>query len=160
MIDLNEVYLSGKTQRYHARPEMAVYNQTTADHSWGVATLMVLLKPDVSREALLTAIFHDSGERWAGDLPYPFKRSNAYLAQRHAVTEARLARENGVPQYVISEEEHSLMKLCDRLEAHLFVKLRQPHILETGAWVKQAEGILKEAVELGVEEKVKELLNA
>lgn len=160
MVDLNEIYLTGKTLRYHARPEIGIFNQNTADHSWGLVTLMVLLKPDVSREAVLKGHFHDAGERWAGDLPHPFKRANAYVAQRHAVTEHRLARENGVPQFDTTDEEDALIKLCDLLEAYLFVKLRRSDIIEEESWMVQREEMIERAYDISAEigGKVEELL--
>lgn len=153
-----QLHRAGKTQRYHSRPEIGHFNQSTGDHSWGVVTLLVTLFPDSRFEAVMAAHWHDAGEIKAGDLPHPFKKASPYIAKRHARTEFRLAREMGVPQYVLTDEEKKRQTLCDWLEAHLYVRIVRPDIYEEEDWVQQRVTIVDLATELGVDKEVREML--
>lgn len=152
---LEEIYESGQVQRYHANPRMASLGQTTADHSWGVAALILKLNPLASRELITVAIFHDSGERWCGDLPHPFKVAFPRHADTHNDLERRIAGNKGVPQPTLTNHEKKWLKLADRLESQLYAKLHRPDVFQS--WGKQ-EDILQLAKELNVSHEVQQMI--
>lgn len=67
---LQHLYSSGETRRYHNRPKL---NQTTGQHMWGVATIIIALHPNPSANLLKAALLHDSPEKIYGDLLSPLK---------------------------------------------------------------------------------------
>lgn len=152
-----DVWESGQVVRYHTNPTVARIGQTTADHSWGVATIIVMLHPDPSRELILAALFHDSGERWAGDLPAPFKRRRPDFAKLHSQIEAELANEKGVPQVDLTEVEMKWLSLADRLEAFLFMRLHGQRGQWTHDHLSELTGLARE---LGVFNEVLNLIGA
>lgn len=153
---LEEIFRTGQVLRYHANPLMAPLGQTDADHTWGVVAIILMLHPNPSRNLLGAAVFHDSGEFWAGDLPYPFKRDFPALAQQHQQCEAQLAQFNGVPQFEITEEEKLWIKLADRVESQLYARLYRPELWKS--WGVQTD-ILQLAEKLGVMTTVKRIMN-
>lgn len=158
---IETTYESGKVVRYHANPRFNTLNQTTADHQWGVAAIIISLHPSPPPYLVIKALFHDAGELFAGDLSYPFKRANPEIATAHAETEHRLASEAGIPGFDIelTDEEQKWLFLADRLESHLFAKLNRPEVAAGWAWKDQGNLIRNLAEELGCLNQVKEIFN-
>jgi len=152
------VYESGKVLRYHSNPVMARLFQTDADHAWGCAALLFVLHPSPSLELIKAAIFHDSGERWAGDMPAPAKWKNPKLAEDHATVEKELADEKGIPTFELDEEEENWLKFVDRLESHLLAFTLKPHMIREEGFPKQQTIIYQKAEELGCLEQLNEVL--
>lgn len=159
---LKTTYETGRVTRYHTNPRMALLNQTNADHAWGVVAIIFYLHPEASMRLIKAATFHDSGELFAGDLPYPFKVDNPQIAREHDAAEKRHARANGVPGLDISltDEEKKWLHLADRLETVLFSSIYQPEIALKTAWQIQGEMIRDLARDLGCLNQVKELFHA
>ena len=69
--------LAGQVRRYHTWP--IVGQQTIADHCWQLMRiyLAVVIRPDV--HMVQHIMFHDVGEHFTGDVPYPVKRDNPTL---------------------------------------------------------------------------------
>jgi 5'-deoxynucleotidase YfbR-like HD superfamily hydrolase len=116
--------MSGKVRRWHTHHR---YSQTVADHSWGVAAILLGLEPNISREALLVALFHDSHEIATGDAP-SYAKDDRY--RRWAETEAAAWENRNLPPVVvdamitISDREWKLIRLADALEALHFINLQ------------------------------------
>lgn len=149
-MSIKNVYETGKVVRYHANPHLSVYGQTVADHAWGCAMLIHMLHPNPTKELLATALLHDAGERWAGDLPYPVKVIAPEMAERHSFVEKALAGQNGVPEYHITKRDAKWLKFVDRLEAFLFVKMRRPDLAMGEDWQDNNDAVMEMAEELGV----------
>lgn len=156
---LHNVYESGRTLRYHANPQMARFGQTVADHSWGVAAIVLALHPKPSLELIKACIFHDSGERWVGDLPYPFKRMSPSFAVEHERLEHQAMSENGIPLSVLTEDEKKWLKFGDRLEAYLYCRIHNPELARSKPWQDNNNVMYQTAVELGIVPKVEAILN-
>jgi 5'-deoxynucleotidase YfbR-like HD superfamily hydrolase len=62
---------SGKVERNHTTP--IIKDHDVAQHSWNMIGLLYQLHPKPSRELILAAAFHDSSERWLGDIPHQVK---------------------------------------------------------------------------------------
>lgn len=145
---------TGQVRRYHANPVMARALQTTADHSWGVAALILALHPNPSLNLIKAAIFHDSGERFAGDLPAPFKRRYPALAEEHSFIEYKLASEAGVPDWSLTDEEHQWLKLMDRVESFIYMRLHG----ET--WSADAKhSLLEMSAELKINNQIRKIID-
>lgn len=142
---------TGQTTRYHTKPQVSRFLQTDADHSWGVAAIIITLHPNPSRKLICQAIFHDSGEKWAGDLPFDFKRAFPNLAADHGRAETLLCMKHGVPQIALDDEEARWLKFADQLECHLYVAIHAPHVLLEPDWKVQGENIRLMALALGIE---------
>ena len=135
-------YECGRVRRYHTHPRLSAAGQNDADHSWGVGALLLQLHPHPSRQLLISAIMHDTGERFVGDLPAPAKRENPEMADSHRLLEDAM-RITCVYQgdYVLTQDEHDWLKMCDMLECIMFCSLTQPDLLKTGPWVDLANSV-------------------
>lgn len=155
------IYRSGFGQRYAmgaACPELAWAGQTLGHHQWGVAALLVALFPDTHRDTIIEALFHDSGEPGAVDVPYDSKARFPNLAEAAAAAELVSRRALGVPDVALSRTEGERIALCDRLEAYLFAGIRAPHLLERADWKVMRSEMIGSAARLGVEDKVREMI--
>lgn len=156
-----DAYLSGYTQRFHTHPELSRYGQSNASHQHGCTLLLLMLWPQASRELILATLTHDLGEFWVGDLAHHFKKAEPSLAARHAKIETtqRLAALPAIQRLDLSEKEYEKLKLVDQLEAYMFVKTVRPDIVLRQRWVELGASICAQARKLGVEERVKELID-
>jgi len=68
---------AGQIERYGVFPHIS--RQTTGEHSWQVARLLLALWPDAPRHMLVHALVHDVGELWAGDCSWHSKRADPDL---------------------------------------------------------------------------------
>ena len=155
-MSLQNVYESGRTIRYHANPNMNHLGQTVADHTWGMIAMLFYLHPNPSPELIGYITFHDSEERWIGDIPFPAKRHMPDLVAQHEAMGKIICQQAGLPHFTISEEDKQWVKLLDRLEAYQFAKL---HNKLSDAWASNNEAIREAAQQLGIEEKIKEIFN-
>jgi 5'-deoxynucleotidase YfbR-like HD superfamily hydrolase len=156
-VSLHNTYESGRTLRYHANPLLARYGQTVADHAWGVAAIICCLHPNPSMPLIRAALFHDAGERWVGDLPYPFKVRAPEFARLHSDIEDEIREEMGIPSFNLTATEEKWLKLADRMEAYLFCKMHNPDLVETALWVHNNETMVGMSEELGCTRQVKEI---
>jgi len=151
---LHKTWETGQVTRYHANPRLSKTNQTIADHSWGVAMILLLLCPTIPKNLLVAALVHDCGERFAGDLPSSFKRQFPGLAEQHAELEKSLCYENGVP-FILELDEISTawLHFADRLESFIFMR-------EHGQlWDEErVDELMTRARELGVETATQQLI--
>lgn len=101
------------TMRMHAYQDLA-------SHSWGVAMLILELKPDASAALLRAALVHDLHELETGDVPSPAKWRNANLETALRESEIRFDAEWGTDAHAgITETEWALLKWCDFFELAL-----------------------------------------
>jgi 5'-deoxynucleotidase YfbR-like HD superfamily hydrolase len=70
------LHRAGEVQRYHT--QRVIYRQSIADHSWGVAMVLMALYHPVRppAELLLAALLHDLPEHESGDVPATAKWEN------------------------------------------------------------------------------------
>lgn len=112
-------YMSGKVRRWHTHANL---NQTVADHSWGVAAILLLIHPDPSQSLLREAIFHDCGELIIGDIPAPSKLALiADLREALAKEEDSARLKMGIPRQPLTAEEAVWLEMADKLEAYIFI---------------------------------------
>lgn len=155
---IRNLHRSGFVQRYHSNPDLAWTGQTNGQHQWGVAVLLLQLFPDTSMAALREALLHDTGEMGAADVSAPAKRRHPLMGEAAAVAERLERRALGVPEAVLTITERDRIKLCDMLEAYLFVSVRAPWVLQGDGWPKDRAWLLQQAAALGVTADVREAL--
>jgi 5'-deoxynucleotidase YfbR-like HD superfamily hydrolase len=115
---------AGGTVRWHTHGKNL--QQTVAEHSWGVAAIILLLKPNPSVALLRAAILHDVHEAVMGDLPSPFKRRFAdTLGPIEKLIKDEFLAQHQLEDPVLTPEEQKVLKLADKMEAMLFAKRRE-----------------------------------
>jgi hypothetical protein len=72
-----DIRLSGNIHRYHTWP--TVGQQTIADHSWQILRIYLCVADEIDPHMVQHICFHDIGETYIGDLPYPVKSENHML---------------------------------------------------------------------------------
>ncbi len=112
-----EILHAGRVRRWHT---IAGLNQSVAEHSWGVAVLLLLHDPHVTVNALREALIHDVHERWLGDLPTMAK--DRRIVAIEAETEEYARRHFGFPVDSLSDREKAQIKYFDKLEALHFIQ--------------------------------------
>lgn len=108
-------YLAGCVKRYHAWP--MIREQTVGHHCWRVATMFVEIFGMPRAEVLYYCLHHDSGELWAGDIPFRGKRTvELKRAMDHS---EEMGREKlGIHLPELTKEELIQVKICDLLEMY------------------------------------------
>jgi 5'-deoxynucleotidase len=135
-MSLAQVYMAGGVQRYHANPGMARLGQTTADHQGRCVQLLLALHPDPSVALIRAVALHDLGERWAGDLPAPFKRDFPHIAELHAEAE-RVCSTRAWGEALLDDLNGADLRwlgLIDKLEAWAFMRGHAPGQADRGGW--------------------------
>ena len=128
-------YRTGFGQRYAVNPDLARHGQTLGHHQWGVATLLLTLFPDCRKEVLVEALLHDTGEPGAGcDMASPAKRRYPEVATALAMAEYIERRQIGTLVEDLTDREHAQVRLCDGLEAYLYVSVVAPWVLAGAGW--------------------------
>lgn len=153
---LNNIYESGRTLRYHSKPSMSLLNQTVADHSWGMLAMLFYLHPAPSISLIGAITFHDSPERWVGDLPHPFKQLVPELAEQHNHIGEIFRHQKGIPRFEITEKDFKWLKLLDRLESYQFAKV---YDRLDESWDVYRVQLMEAADELGVLGKLGDLFD-
>jgi 5'-deoxynucleotidase len=156
-----KIYAAGKVRRWHANPALADTAQTNADHQGACVRLLLMLHPAPTVALIRAVAHHDDGERWVGDVPYPFKRAYQIAALHHATAEA-IARQQAHDRDPVGEiagNDLAWLHLVDRLEAFCHVALTRPHELRHDGWGPASEAVLQAAIDLGVGDRVAQLLN-
>ena len=111
-----ELRKGGVTRRLHTVPMLG--SQTVAQHSWGVAVLLVQLHPNPSLQLLKAALWHDVAEAWVGDVPATAKWRWRPLAHQVAFAELEIEDELGI-RVNLTDKEHQWLNGCDILELAL-----------------------------------------
>ena len=111
--------LAGQVRRYHTWP--TIKNQSIAEHTWQMIRiyLCVCKKPDPN--IMYHIMFHDIGEHYTGDIPYPVKSENKELKERMDMLETRsmllqLNYWGSFHQCYISDEDRALCKMIELVE--------------------------------------------
>lgn len=125
-MSITETLLAGQVTRYHANPFLNRVNQTNGDHTWGVMALLWHLfrdRLDDYSATMTRALFHDVGEKRAGDLPFPAKSREPKMAEMHASfeTDCRLRILGLSKEEQLSVYDRDALKFCDKLESLLFI---------------------------------------
>jgi 5'-deoxynucleotidase YfbR-like HD superfamily hydrolase len=111
--------LSGQLQRYHTWPTIG--KQTVAEHCWQIIRIYLCVVDKADPHMIRHAMFHDIGETFTGDLPYPVKSENADLKRQLDYLEDRsrlmqLEYWDAFRQTFLSKEDKILFKQIELTE--------------------------------------------
>lgn len=118
---------SGNIERCHNFPHHGSYS--VGLHSYNVVSLILVLHPDPSVRLIKAAMWHDSPERYLGDLPAPAKWYNPNLHKEYQLAEDKVLDRMGIYGLMTSLDatELSWLKGADRLE--LLFWCREQHTM-------------------------------
>lgn len=120
MIDRHNIhssrYLAGCVKRYSTWP--MIQQQTVGHHCWRVACIFVEIFGLPRPEVLFYCLHHDSGELWAGDLPYGSKKQIPELKEFMSRSELVGLKLLDLRLPELTKEEKIQVKICDLLEMH------------------------------------------
>lgn len=113
-----DIHMAGRVKRYHTWP--VLHQQTVAEHCWGVASLYAAIFGMPRAEVFYYCLHHDSGELWAGDLPFTVKDKVPGLreAMEDGERAGRAILNVLLPQ--LTDQEKRRVKICDLLEMYFF----------------------------------------
>jgi 5'-deoxynucleotidase len=148
---LAQVYMAGGVQRYHANPGMARLGQTNADHQGRCVQLLLALHPAPSVALIRAVAHHDVGERWAGDLPAPFKNAQPEIAAAHAEVEMEIAARAMGWRVLddLSRQDRDWLTLIDGLEAFAFMRGHAPGQADRDDWTDARRACIARAWSFG-----------
>ena len=150
---------SHRIRRWHANPYLCDRHQNLADHSWGVATLIMHLHPAPSAALIGRALLHDAGESATGDVPRPAKEASPELRKALRFAESRAA-EAQMPEWmrreILTKQDRKWIGMADKLEAILWA-CHQGDVRGEG-WGDLTAEVVKAAASLGVEKPVAALI--
>ena len=107
---------SGNIERCHNVPHHGSYS--VGLHSYGVANIILVLHPDPTIRLVRAALWHDSPERYLGDLPAPAKWYNPKMAEEYSLAEDQVISRMGLddPLFHLTSDEEKWLKGADRLD--------------------------------------------
>ena len=110
--------LGGSVVRYHTHPTQR--SQTVAEHSFGVANLvMYLTEGAASRDLILAAMWHDVSEEATGDVPAPVKWNSPDLKRLLDEIEDQHRERHGLDTE-LTTHERVILKYADMSELVLW----------------------------------------
>lgn len=111
--DMQAMWDGGETARFHTCTLLR--QDTVAQHSYGVACVIMHLYPQAQVHLLRAALKHDMAEAFTGDIPSPAKRGLGIREALHAYEESYLTAV-GIPAEELSQWEEWLLKMADTID--------------------------------------------
>lgn len=149
--DVIAIWRDSFVRRWHTSPDMSHTTDFNCSHQGRVALLVLSLFPDAGIDLLRAAITHDQGEAGVGDVAFPVKQKNPKLAKQLDDMEADHIAMRGLPPINLSAPDERRLKLCDRLDAVLWMLKCSPAIASQKGWRSDIDFCNSEASALGVE---------
>jgi 5'-deoxynucleotidase YfbR-like HD superfamily hydrolase len=114
-----DIRLSGQLRRYHTWP--IIGQQTVAEHTWQILRIYCSIVDKIDPHMVMHAMFHDIGETFTGDLPYPVKSENRDLKKQldYLEEQSRLRQLeywSAFKQIFLSEEDKIFFKQIELIE--------------------------------------------
>lgn len=107
---LLQIRKGGDVKRFHTVTMLREH--LVSSHSWGVATIILDVYPECSKELLIAALYHDVPEHIVGDMPATTKWRHPELADKLAQAEAQAVAEMGL-EMILSPYEQKVLKFAD-----------------------------------------------
>ena len=121
-MNIEKTLEAGRVMRYHAAP--IDKKQSVAEHSWGVAMILMEICKYPSKNLLKYAIMHDAAEFHTGDLPAPIKKANRQVKDMFDDLEEDGFEILGLTLPDLTVEEHRYLKIADCLEGMYYCESR------------------------------------
>lgn len=158
-MNLNKIWKSLIVRRWHTNAEMSYTVDCTGGHSARMCLLAYKLRPDVvNKDFLMACLSHDMGEFKVGDIPYTFKVKYPEAWERIEKIEEYEVNQAGI-SFSINVVQILLLKLVDRLDSYLWVKLHRPDLVETDEWQAARKDMLGVAQSLGCQKGLMEAID-
>ena len=111
--------LAGQVHRYHTWPITG--QQTIAEHTWQMLRIYMCVAERYETHLIYHIVFHDIGEHYTGDIPYPVKSNNPKLKEQMDMLEQRsLATQldywNLVPMGTLTDRDKQFVKQIEMVE--------------------------------------------
>jgi 5'-deoxynucleotidase YfbR-like HD superfamily hydrolase len=127
-----------------------IHEQTVGQHCWRVACIFVEIFGLPRAEVLYFCLHHDSGELWAGDIPFGVKKQMPGLKDLMTKAEEIGLYQLELKLPELTKEERIQVKISDLLEMHergeyelnLGNKFAEPIVLDT---MHEAQRLAKES---------------
>lgn len=104
---------SGQIQRYHTLPTIG--QESVAEHSYGVALIVLYLTEGTPGKLLQWALTHDVAEAAIGDVPAPVKWKHPILNTALEAIEEEFNQENNI-EIKLTGDQKVLAKYADLLQ--------------------------------------------
>lgn len=148
------------TRRWHTNPDLCDTTDYVAGHQCRVALLILSLFPDASRALLCRALTHDQGEVAAGDMPHNAKTKYPEIGVAVALVEAQEIGAQGFAWPELAQDEQHILKLCDHLDAWLWMMRHARHLARRDDWAARRQQLVVDSVLLSVRDQVLALIVA
>lgn len=120
LIDLMSV---GDVGRYHTMSDRLLRPQTTGQHAYNVALILMWMCGDALSPALLKAgLLHDAGERWTGDMPGNIKVDLGLTEAMDHAEALELSMRTELTMPALTELDAKLLKVADALEGCVYCR--------------------------------------
>ncbi len=114
---LSQSRLAGQVRRYHSWP--VLHTQTIGEHSWQCMRIWWQIWGDLPPEVTTYFIFHDAGELYTGDIPFPVKARNSQLKSIMDELENKAVHEMGGPKGHPPVDANKIRaKACDLIDMY------------------------------------------
>lgn len=150
MSNIVRAWRATMTRRWHQNPDLCDTVDPVSGHQQRVALLLLLIYPDCSKALLAAAVTHDQGEAGTCDCSYDVKQANPALRDMLADVEAQEISKQGIPAWQLTDREARILKLCDWLDAWLWMRMHKPHLEKRPDWIKQRDRMIYAGQSLGL----------
>lgn len=159
MNTVRRIWRASFTHRWHTNYDMCDTRDPVHGHQGRVVLLVLGLFPHASRRLIIAAATHDQGECKAGDGAYDAKGEYPELKSLLDAIEADEMYDQGLDyQPDLSPDEAKALKLCDWLDAWLWMMRHARHLYARTDWQAQLRETRRLAETLGVGMEVEDLI--
>lgn len=113
---------AGAVRRCHTTRHLGTYD--VAQHSYNMAMMLRILRPDAPPCLIWAVLKHDQPERLTGDSPAPAKWMG-YLTPDYETVETAILEGVGLDHPPLSAEDEKWLKGLDLLELYVFAREQQ-----------------------------------
>ena len=162
-MNILDIFRAGRCRRWHCEPVMADTDDRLDAHQGRVARLALALFPG-DQALLVAALIHDDGESVTGDIPAGVKMRLSKVAldeieKMEADGIRRLWHSPYIRAFIVPDAVmDDRLRLCDKLDAIMWVAHHQPRLWSEGRWPLARLNVLKLAEETGVADEIDWLL--
>lgn len=120
---LIELMSVGDVGRYHTLSDRLLRPQTTGQHAYNVALILMWMCGDSLSPALLKAgLLHDAGERWTGDMPGNVKAEMGLTETMDHAEALELSMKTELAMPALNEMDARLLRVADALEGCVYCR--------------------------------------
>ena len=123
--DLEKIFAfreAGVVRRAHTIPYIGEYN--VAMHCYNALSMLLVLNPQASSSLIKAVLWHDTPERWTGDVPSPAKWQSETLKECLKDLEKKILERLEINEFFdnLTEEETQWLHGVDLLELYFWAE--------------------------------------